>query len=60
MAEDQTVVTIVTRSIYSHARGDPSALARNIIADLAEAGYEIRKPDEPMPIGRNAGKGSTA
>lgn len=55
--EDQAIIATMTRSIFTHARGDPAALARNIIADLAEAGYEVRKREEPIPIKRNPGEG---
>jgi hypothetical protein len=40
---------IVARAIELHAKGDPDALARAILNELWEAGYDVR----PMPIRHN-------
>jgi hypothetical protein len=37
------VERVIAVAIYRHAKGDIDALARNIIADLREAGFEIRR-----------------
>lgn len=42
---------IITETIYKHARGDIERLARAIIEELWEAGYDIRpRGDDVIPI----------
>jgi hypothetical protein len=46
MAEPRDEVEIervIAVAIYRHARGDVEALAGGILADLREAGFEIRR-----------------
>ncbi len=48
MAEPRDEVEIervIAVAIYQHAKSDIDALARNIIADLREAGFEISRAD---------------
>jgi hypothetical protein len=50
MAEPQDeaeIEEVIAESIYWHTRGDIEHLARSIIADLREAGFEIRRDDQP-------------
>ena len=39
---------VIVTSIYRHARGNVIHLARAVIADLREAGFEIRRPKTPL------------
>jgi hypothetical protein len=41
----------IVGSIRRHARGDPEALASNIILDLADAGYAISRAPALEPCG---------
>jgi hypothetical protein len=52
LLDEVEVERVIAVAIYRHAKGDINALARNIIADLREAGYEIRRADA-IPIRRN-------
>ena len=47
---------IILRTIERYARGDPTALARDIIAELDRAGFVIvpRQPDKERPNGNHA------
>ena len=44
---------IIAQAIWRHARGDPEALARQILDELHEAGYEVRPKPDLIPIRRN-------
>ena len=55
MAEPRDGVEIervIAVAIYRHSPDDIEALARAIVADLREAGFEIRRADA-IPIRRN-------
>lgn len=41
-----TIIAVLTQSICSHSRGDSTALARNIILDLFNAGFDISKASD--------------
>jgi hypothetical protein len=47
---------VILRAIERYARGDPTALARDIIAELDRAGFVIvpRQPDKERPNGNHA------
>jgi hypothetical protein len=47
-----TVIAVLTQSICGHSRGDPTALARNILLDLFNAGFDISKASEDAGSGR--------
>lgn len=44
---------IILAAIERHARGDPEALARAILAELDKAGLEIRPKPDVIPIKGN-------
>jgi hypothetical protein len=52
--EESEVERVIVAAIYRHARGNVIYLARAIVADLREAGFEIRRADA-IPIRRNPG-----
>ena len=41
--DEVEIERVIAVAIYRHAKSDVDALARAIIADLREAGYEIRR-----------------
>jgi hypothetical protein len=48
MAEPRDEVEIervIIKAVERHARGNPDALARQLIAELRRAGFEIRRAD---------------
>jgi hypothetical protein len=53
---DTEPARIILRTIEKYARGDPAALARDIIAELDRAGFVIvpRQPDKERPNGDHA------
>jgi hypothetical protein len=36
---------VIVKAVERHARGNPEALARPLVADLRRAGFEIRRTD---------------
>jgi EAL domain-containing protein (putative c-di-GMP-specific phosphodiesterase class I) len=48
MAEQQEVEIerVIVKAIERHARGNPEALARQLVAELRRAGFEIRRRAE--------------
>jgi hypothetical protein len=54
LLDEVEVERVIAVAIYRYAKSDVDALARNIIADLREAGYEIRRTNA-IPIRRNPG-----
>jgi hypothetical protein len=45
--EEVEIERVIAVAIYRHSQGDIEHLARSIIADLREAGFEIRRDDQP-------------
>ena len=44
--EDPEIAHVIVEAIYKHAReGNVREVAQAIIAELREAGFEIRRPD---------------
>jgi len=52
--DELEIERVIVAAIYRHARGNVIYLARAIVADLREAGFEIRRADA-IPIRRNPG-----
>jgi hypothetical protein len=52
--DEVEIERIIAVALNRHARGDVEALTRGVIADLRDAGFEIRRADA-IPIRRNPG-----
>ena len=42
--DDVEIERVIAVAIYRHARGNPEALAWQLVAELRRAGFEIRRP----------------
>ncbi len=53
--EDE-IERIIAACIDRHSKGDPAALARTILQELWEAGYDVTRRPDMIPILRNPGE----
>jgi hypothetical protein len=44
--EESEIERVIVKAIERHARGNPEALARPLVAELRRAGFEIRRRAE--------------
>jgi hypothetical protein len=51
---DDDVERIITAAVWPHSKSDPAALARVILEDLWEAGYEVTARHDVIPIRRHS------
>jgi hypothetical protein len=47
---------VILAAIRRHSKGDPAALARAILEQLWEAGYDVTRRPDTIPIRRNPGE----
>jgi hypothetical protein len=52
---EDAVERLIAGTIRQHSRGDPVALARAILEALWEAGYDVTRRPDLIPIRRNPG-----
>jgi hypothetical protein len=50
--EDE-IERVIEAAIWRRAQGDPAALARAILEALWEAGYDVTRRPDMIPVGRN-------
>ena len=50
------VERVIFDAIWRHSKGDPEALARAILESLWEAGYDVTRRPDMIPIRRNPGE----
>jgi hypothetical protein len=43
--DEVEIERVIVKSIVRHARGNPEALARQLVTELRRAGFEIRRAD---------------
>lgn len=47
---EDDVERVIEAAIWRRAKGDPAALARTILEELWEAGYEVTRRPDVIPI----------
>jgi hypothetical protein len=57
---ENDVERVIVAAIWQHSRGDPAALARMIIEELWEAGYDVTRRLDMIPIRYNSGENATS
>jgi hypothetical protein len=55
MPSEDDVERAIVAAIQQHVKGDPAPLARAILETLWEAGYEVTRRPDMIPIRRNPG-----
>jgi hypothetical protein len=52
---EDNVERVIAAAVRPHSKRDPAALARVILEELWEAGYEVTPRHDVIPIRRNLG-----
>jgi hypothetical protein len=47
--DEVEIERVIVKAIERHVRGNPEALARQLVAELRRAGFEIRRRSSPTP-----------
>jgi hypothetical protein len=50
------VERVIVAAIWQHSKGDPATLARMIVEELWEAGYDVTRRPDMIPIRYNSGE----